>query len=188
MNDAKQTRSKDAELVAQAKAGNVEAYGELYERYLDPIYRYIRTRVSEDQVAEDLTEMVFLRTFERLDRYQERGHPFSSYLYRVARNQLVDHYRTKKDEVSLDAVQLVEHPGGSMDESVIKQDQVNKLRNAIQKLPEDYQDVIRFRILMDMPTVEAASWLGRSEGAVRVLLHRALQALREQVEVHDESN
>ena len=186
MNDATEARSKDAELVAQAKAGNVEAYGELYERYLDPIYRYIKTRVAGDQVAEDLTEMVFLRTFERLDKYQERGHPFSSFLYQVARNQLVDHYRRKKEEVSLEAAQHVEHPEGSMDESVIKQDQINELHNAIEKLPEDYQDVIRFRILMDMPTAEVASWLERSEGAVRVLLHRALHALREKVKVDDE--
>ena len=186
MHDATQSKTKDAELVAQAKAGDVEAFGELYERYLDPIYRYIRTRVAEDQTAEDLTEMVFLRTFERLDRYQERGHPFSSFLYRVARNQLVDHYRIKKDEISLEAAQLVEHPASSMDEHIIKQDQANELRSAIEKLPEDYQDVIRFRILMDMPTAEVASWLVRSEGATRVLLHRALHALREHAKVHNE--
>ena len=61
----------DAELIAQAKAGQIEAFGELYQRYLDPIYRYIRIRVAEDNIAEDLTELVFLRAFEALRRYKE---------------------------------------------------------------------------------------------------------------------
>ena len=82
MNEGQTTERSDAELIDLAQRGESEAYGELYRRYLDPIYRYIRIRVGEDRLAEDLSEMVFLRSFESLGKYKERGHPFSAYLDR----------------------------------------------------------------------------------------------------------
>src|SRR3990172_6387302 len=124
MTEGQATERSDAELIALAQTGESEAFGELYRRYLDPIYRYIRVRVGENRLAEDLSEMVFLRSFESLGKYKERGHPFSAYLYRVARN---------------------------------------------------------LRVVLGLTTAEVAVWMGRSEGAVRVLLHRALKSLREQL-------
>jgi RNA polymerase sigma-70 factor (ECF subfamily) len=172
---------EDSELISLAKKGDVDAFGVLYERYVELIFRYIRSRVAEDQIAEDLTEVVFLRSFEALNRYREKGYPFSSYLYQIARNLLVDHYRRQRDEVSLEAAQHIEAPSMSMDEEVIIRERIAELQTAISHLREDYQEVIRLRVLLDLPSDTVAAWMERSEGAVRVLLHRALKSLKKQV-------
>ena len=80
MDENIHTLPEDAELISRAQDGEVEAFGELYKRYLGTIYRYIRVRVSEDLVAEDLTEVVFLRSFERIEQYKELRLPLSSFL------------------------------------------------------------------------------------------------------------
>src|SRR3990170_4792475 len=91
----------DSDLVARARAGEVEAFGQLYLRYFDPIFRYLRTRLADAQDAEDMAETVFLRAYQSLPNYRERGWPFSAFLYQVARNALTDHYRQRRPETEL---------------------------------------------------------------------------------------
>jgi RNA polymerase sigma-70 factor (ECF subfamily) len=172
---------KDSELISHAKEGDLDAFGELYERYIDLIFRYLRCRVSEGQTAEDLTEVVFLKAFESLDRYQERGWPFSSFLYQIARNQLADHYRRQRDELPLEEAHNLQIPADSLDRGAILDERIQVLQNALERLPEDYKEIIRLRLLLELPTSDVAAMLNRSEGAIRVLLHRALKALRKQI-------
>ncbi len=146
----------DADLIARVKAGELEAYGQLYNRYLTPIYRYIRTRVSTDGDAEDLTEAVFLKTFEALETYKERGAPFSAFLYRVARNAVVDHYRTQKTIGSLEDQESLADSEVDAETSMIDREQAHQIMLAISKLKERYQEVIRLRVLMDIPTEDVA--------------------------------
>lgn len=176
----------DAELIARAQGGEVEAFGELYQRYLDQIYRYIRVRVAEDRVAEDLTEVVFLRSFETLGRYKERGRSFSAFLYQVARNLLVDHYRQKKEEVSIEDANQMVTSAPAVDEQVIQGERIRAIGHALTSLPPDYQEVIRLRVILALSTADVAAWMDRSEGAIRVLLHRALTALRRRLAESDE--
>lgn len=168
----------DSELVTRTKSGDAEAFGMLYERYVDRIFKYIRVRVTEQVIAEDITENVFLRAYEAIERYQERGHAFSAYLYRVAQNHLVDFYRKKKEESPIEVADQIIADVPSLDEVLIHSDRVQEAKAALGTLPEDYQEVIRLRVILEMNTAEVAEWLDRSEGAVRVLLHRALNTLR----------
>src|SRR5512135_1339680 len=92
------------DLIARARRGDVQAFGELYEHSLDAIYRYIFYRVGEVAEAEDLTETVFLKAWEALDRYEVRDVPFTAWLYRIAHNVIIDRHRTHKTDVSLDAI------------------------------------------------------------------------------------
>lgn len=171
----------DLELVSRSKDGDIEAFGALYERYLERIYRYIRVRVAEETIAEDISENVFLRAYESIDRYQERGFPFSAYLYRIARNQIVDYYRKRKEEAPIEAADQTIADTQNLEDGLILSDQVQEILAALETLPEDYQEVIRLRVVLDMPTSDVAKWMNRSEGATRVLLHRALKAIREAV-------
>ena len=177
----------DSVLIAQAQRGDHGAFGLLYERYVDPIFRYLRSRVADVHTAEDLTEAVFLRSFESLERYRDKGLRYSAYLYQVARNLLVDHYRQTEDSVPLESAEHSAGEARSSDEEIILREQAAHLREAMDHLPEEYQDIIRLRILMEMSTAEAAEWLNRSEGAARVLLHRALKALKREVDNRNES-
>ncbi len=171
----------DARLIERAKRGEVEAFGCLYERYLESIYRYIRTRVADDRTAEDLTETVFLRSFESLCRYKEKGLRFSAFLYQIARNLLVDHYRQKEEELPIESADQISVSPSRIDDIIVIQDQVDRLRVGLEALPEEYREIIRLRVLLELSTTECAEWIGRSEGAVRVLLHRAMKALKRQV-------
>jgi RNA polymerase sigma-70 factor (ECF subfamily) len=187
MNETKETHATDAELITKAQGGEVQAFGQLYERYLDRIFRYVRTRVGQDHVAEDITEMVFLRSFESLDTYEERGHPFSAYLYQVARNLLVDHYRQSEDLVSLQRIENKQSSVADSEASTIQKERMEVLVVALTQLPDEYQEVIRLRVLMQLPTADVAEWMNRSDGAIRVLLHRAMKTLKKQAEAIYES-
>jgi RNA polymerase sigma-70 factor (ECF subfamily) len=174
------------ELIARARQGDREAFADLYQRYLPMIYAYVRARVFDDHDAEDLTEQVFLRAFETLSCYRGRGWPYSAFLYRVARNLLVDHIRRSRPTLPVEAAEVHPDPAPSADEALIRREERRRLQQALDRLPADYQEVIRLRLLMSLPTTTAAQWLGRSEGAVRVLLYRAIQALRRELGVDHE--
>ena len=180
MSEDRDAASIDKDLVDRARMGDNQGFGELYERYATTIYRYVRSRVAGEAAAEDITEEVFLKSFEAIDRYKDRGHAYSSYLYRVAKNLLADHYRKLEDVISLDEVET-RNSGEMLDEHVIGREEQERIEIAIKSLSEDYQEVLRLRILMDLQTPETAEWMGRSEGAVRVLLHRALKTLRDRL-------
>lgn len=172
---------EDAQLITLAQRGDTDAFGRLYERYVEQIFRYVRARVSDDRDAEDLTESVFVRSYEALENYEERGYPYSSFLYQVARNVLVDHYRRHDENQSLDSVEPLPGNTPDLEQKIVEQEQVGRIQEALAELPPDYQEVIRLRVMLSLPTATAAAWLDRSEGAVRVLLYRALKALREKV-------
>lgn len=167
---------QDAELVARAQRGDVDAFGVLYQRYYEVIYRYILSRLGDPEPAEDLTAAVFLRAFESLGKYRERGWPFTAFLYRVAKNLVIDHFRRQRPEMPLEEADGIDtdEAGKGLEEDQMRQ----ALRGALEALPQDYQEVIRLRLLLGLPTATAAAWLGRSEGATRVLLSRALDRLR----------
>lgn len=174
------------ELIARARRGDREAFADLYQRYLPMIYAYMRVRVFDDHDAEDLTEQVFLRAFQTLDRYRGRGWPYSAFLYRVARNLLVDHIRRSRPAFPVEAADAQPDAAPSADEALIESEERRRLQQALDHLPADYQEVIRLRLLLSLSTATAAAWMGRSEGAVRVLLYRAMQALRHELGVEHE--
>lgn len=182
MNETNLSVPSDAQLIARAKQGDQQAFGALYERYVDVIFRYVRARVGDTQTAEDITESVFLRSFEALRKYRERGLRYSAYLYQVARNLLIDHYRQGDENLPLDGSEHRLVSAQNTVEEIAHREQVERLNAALESLPVEYQEVIRVRVLLELPTAEAAQWMNRSEGATRVLLHRALKALKREVE------
>ncbi len=178
MGRVDKARHDDADLIRRAQDGQVEAFGELYRRYIDVIYRYIRARVGNDHDAEDLAETVFLRAFESLERYEERGWPFSAYLYRVAKNALADHYRRQVDTSPVEEMVGLADGRPSIDHDLEVAEQLDSIRAALAELPDEYQEVIHLRVALALPTKTVAEWMNRSEVSVRVLLHRALKDLR----------
>ena len=175
----------DGELIRRTQSGEREAFGELYRRYLGPIYGYIRLRVASEHDAEDLTEIVFMRSLEAMERYQDRGAPFAAFLYKVARHLIVDSYRAKPAGLPLEVAEAQpdDQPGAETD--MVDRERRTAALSAVERLSEPHQEVIRLRILLGLPTETAANWMGRSPAAIRVLLHRALRALRKTMESSD---
>ena len=170
----------EQQLIRKAQRGEAESFGALYDHYLPKIYRYILAKVNHRQVCEDIAHEVFLRAWKNIGEFQERGFPFSSWLYRIARNQVIDHYRLQKNTVSLDRidsdlVRFTDSPETAADVRIAWE----KVRSVMRHLTEDEQDVIVMRFVSDLAPKEIAEVLGKSEGAVRVIQHRAIQALKE---------
>jgi len=167
-------------LIERAVAGDANAFGELYSRHLDPIYRYIFFRVGEQEDAEDLTETVFLKAWEALPGYKDFGNPFSSWLYRIAHNMVVDFHRKIKPLPNRSDANL---PDEQEDESsntlriVIEAEQLVELGKAIAQLTAEQQQVIILRFIEGMSHAEIANIIGKNEGTCRMIQHRALVAL-----------
>ena len=164
-------------LVKRAKSGDADAFAILYDAYVDRIYRYIFFRVSDDVAAEDLTSQVFLKAWESLDRYRVSRSPYLALLYTIARNLVIDHYRTKKETVSIDTMVQVRANGPDPDEEVQNRFDVQVIREALQFLTEEQQQVLSLRFIAGMSTEDVARLMNKREGAIRALQMRALQAL-----------
>jgi len=164
-------------LVRQARSGDSEAFGQLYDACLERVYRYIYFRVSEEETAEDLTSQVFLKAWENLDRYKTGGSPFIAWLYTIARNLVIDHYRTQKEVVSLEDVTLSapeeQNPVGQAELRF----EMQALRDALQLLTEDQQEVLILKFIAGLPNASIAKMLKKQEGAIRALQMRGLQTL-----------
>lgn len=170
----------DAALVLAAKTGDASAFGELYERYRDAIYRFCLARTGTAHDAEDLTSDVFVKAMKSLDRYQDRGLPFAAFLYRIARNAAIDRSRTLKQPLSFDGL-LVE-PSSKQDvehEATLAADR-SILLAALAKLKPEHREVIALRFIEGYAALEVGQMLGKTEGAIRTLQHRALERLRKE--------
>jgi RNA polymerase sigma-70 factor (ECF subfamily) len=174
----------DINLIKFAKDGESEAFGELYERYANSVYRFLYARLDNRLDAEDFSEEVFVRAWNSLANYHERGIPFLAFLLIIARNVLIDHYRRNgrsPQHVPIDDLQLSDatpDPGEVTSLNLKHQE----LRQALELLRDDYQEVLVLRFLNDLSPMETAQVMKRSTGAVRVLQHRAIAALRKTLE------
>ena len=168
-----------AALVARAQQGDQQAFATLYENYRPLVHRFLRRRLDgSDETVEDLTEDVFVKLYEKLDRYVERGLPFTAWLYRIAHNQLVDYVRTlpRQSAQSLDVVADVpEHQTGSEYRSVLDRE---TLEPALARLTPEQRKAVELRFLQGMSVAETAAAMRRSEEAVKKLQARALANLR----------
>jgi RNA polymerase sigma-70 factor (ECF subfamily) len=165
----------EAGLTARARRGDKEAYGDLYERYLDAVFQYIFYRVGDHQEAEDLTEQVFLKTWEGIGRYRVEV-PFKAWIYRIAHNMVIDHYRGRKDVMELEENTDVPEKKPGVEENLLSEEKAAQLARAISQLSPLHQHVLILRFINGFSVKEAGQILDRSEGAIRVLQHRALKA------------
>ncbi|HZD55217.1 MAG TPA: RNA polymerase sigma factor [Anaerolineales bacterium] len=170
----------EVQLIALAQDGEAEAFGELYERHVQTIFRFIYVRLDDRRDAEDLTEEVFLRVWQSLPNYREQGVPFLAFLFRIARNAVIDFYRSSKSSGRQESIEdsLVQDFHSDPGDQAITNLEHQELRQILDHMREDYRMVLVLRFLSELSPEETAQVMGRSTGAVRVLQHRALSALR----------
>jgi RNA polymerase sigma-70 factor, ECF subfamily len=168
----------DAQLLNRALAGDAAAFGDLYERHLDAIYHYVFYRVNGRHEAEDLTENIFLRAWQALDSHPPREIPFRLWLYRIAHNVVVDYYRTRQEQIGLEAAAHLADPVEGPEATVVRQERATALKQALKQLTEDHQQVLTCRFIVGLSHAETAVVMTRNEEAVRALQYRAINALR----------
>jgi RNA polymerase sigma-70 factor, ECF subfamily len=173
----------DAGLVERAKA-DPNAFGLLYERYVDKIYGYIYYRTGNYHDAEDLTAKVFYQALNHLPRFVQRGLPFSSWLYRIAHNIVANWYRdrSRRKVVSLDQLGAVGHPRADLLLQQVSRDERRAaLATAIRCLPVERQELLILKFVEQLPNAQIGQIMGRSEGAIKSLYHRTLLTLRHEL-------
>jgi len=173
----------DHQLLKIAQQGETEAFGMLYERHAAAIYRYLYAHLGSHPDAEDLTSEVFLRVWKFLPKYHHRGVPFRAFLFRIAHNALVDHYRRRRNKAEPfheEVSPSTDDQDGPVESLLSKMDRL-ELSRLLAGLRNDYRTVLVLRFLSQLSPAETAVAMQRSTGAVRVLQHRALAALRKRI-------
>jgi RNA polymerase sigma-70 factor (ECF subfamily) len=167
------------DLVARAQAGDAEAFGRLYDRYLDLVYRYVYYRVGSKALAEDLVSETFLRALRRIGTFEWQGRDFAAWLITIARNIIADHFKSGRFrlEVStadmLDADRATDGPESEVLDGLTN----SSLLEAVKKLNSEQQECVVLRFLQGLSVIETAQAMGKSEGAIKALQYRAVRTL-----------
>ncbi len=182
-NHDKQNK-ETAVFVRAAKHGNEEAFRHLYDQYFDKIYSFIFFRIHHKEVAEDLTEDVFIKSWTRIASVEPES--FGGWLYSIARNTLIDHYRKHRETVDLTEIQdIIESPQNVVEEADLQLNQ-KILLDLIRKLTPEQQIVMKLKFLEGLENQEISEMISKSEGSIRVVQHRAIQRLHELMSEHIE--
>jgi len=168
-------------LVERAKSGDPDAFGALFDHYHAPVYRYIAARVSRPSDAEDLAQLVFVKALEALPRYEARGIPFGGWLFRLARNVVIDHMRTRREHTTLDVIVEVSDGTDGPDDLAVLRQEMESVAHALRRLTPEQREAIELRFFAGLSAKEAAEAMGRQEGTVRGLQFRAIAALRREL-------
>jgi RNA polymerase sigma-70 factor (ECF subfamily) len=178
---------QEAALVARART-EPNAFAELYDRYVDRIYRYAYRRLGKHADAEDVTARTFHKAFEGLDHYEWRGAPFGAWLFRIAHNLLVDQYRAPAAAVSIDDLSAAGREPGDPhtlipEDAVLAREEVDGAWAAVARLPVLQRRAVTLRFGQDLSHAEVGVIIGRSEAATKQLVYRAMKTLRELLDV-----
>ncbi len=174
--------SEEHLLVERAK-GDAQAFGVLYERYVDRIYNYVFYRVGDAHEAQDLTARVFYRALAHIDDYRQRGAPFAAWLYRIAHNLVANWHRDKsrRRDVRLDDFVTIAEKSDGPDRLVERDEETRVLLKAVRRLPDERQELLILKFVEGLSNAQIGRLMGRSEGAVKSLYHRTLIALRDEL-------
>jgi RNA polymerase sigma-70 factor (ECF subfamily) len=175
-------------LVTEARNGDSRAFGMIFDHYHDSIYRFIASRVQRPSDAEDLTQLVFVKALEALPRYESRGVPFGGWLFRLARNAVIDHVRTRHDHTKLDTLIDAAHGEAGPDEIAVIRQELDAVGAALAGLTDEQKEAIALRFFAGLSAREAAEAMGKQEGTVRGLQFRAIASMRRQLGIDDDSS
>ncbi len=177
------TQLSEDKLLEQATHGDREAFGALYELHVGRIYNYIYYRTGNTSDAEDLTERVFYRALRHISNYNDRGLPFSAWLYRIAHNLVANWYRdnSRRKEFPLDDAVFRPRQYDHPEYEILKSEEQERLILEIRRLPPERQQLLILKFVEHLSNAEIGRVMGRTEGAIKSLYHRTLLVMREEM-------
>jgi RNA polymerase sigma-70 factor (ECF subfamily) len=173
------SRDDERELVDLAKR-DPRQFGALYDRHFQQIYRFVYSRVREQTAAEDVTSEVFMKALKAMPRYQDTGRPFAAWLYQIAVNAIADRYRTLRPTQTLDDFHDLSIAGPALEEVAAQRDEVRRIWALVESLPHQQRTALVLKFQEDMKIEDIAVAMGKSPGAVKLLIHRGVTRLREE--------
>jgi RNA polymerase sigma-70 factor (ECF subfamily) len=171
------------EALAERAKQDREAFGVLYERHVRRIYSYVYYRTGSAADAEDLTARTFYQALANLQRYRVQGVPFSAWLFRIAHNLVANWHRDsgRHRALPIDGLTELPNPADDPPEAAESIEERQELRQVIARLPADRQQLLILKFVEQMPNAEIATVMGRTEGAIKALLHRTIESLKSQL-------
>lgn len=168
-------------------ANKHKEFSKIYDKQIDKIYRFIYLKVSSEEIAQDICSETFLRGWKRFQVKSSKIENIQAFLYQIARNLITDHYREKGNVqiVPPESIVIIDSKQ-NLEKNAILTSDIDGVKKALTNLKDDYQNVIIWHYLNDLSISEIAELLGRTKVSTRVLLHRALKALREQLTMNNE--
>ncbi len=165
------------ELARQCRQGDKQAFAGIYDTYIDKIYMYLFYRTFHRETSEDLTSRTFLKVMEKIHQYKPKKGRFSAWIFSIARNQLIDHFRTNRKTVD---IYSTEEPAGKQDieKDAIDREQVKQIRGLLQDLKPVQREIVLLRVWQDLPYSEIAEIIGKSEENCKMIFSRTLVTLR----------
>lgn len=177
-NKSEQEPAVLLELVGKAAKGDAVAFGQIYELYFDKVYRFIYYRTNHQQTAEDLVAETFIRVWNKISAIEDFT-SFNGWIYQIARNLVIDYYRSRKTDVDISTLEnVLEYEDNIVDRANLSFQQ-GKFLAVLDQLTSDEQLVIKLKFFDELDNWEIANVLGKTEGAVRVIQHRAINELKE---------
>jgi RNA polymerase sigma-70 factor (ECF subfamily) len=167
-------------LVKKAKGGEPDSFGLIYDYYLTRVYRFVFLKVTNKEEAEDITQQVFMKAWEALPRFESEGSPFVSWIFRIARNTVIDFYRTKKHNLSLDEGIGVDDVLENSPEDIFFQNQEKaQVIKALENLTDDQKEVVTLRFVEGFSYKEISAITEKNQASLRIMQHRAIKKLKE---------
>ncbi|MDD5605936.1 MAG: sigma-70 family RNA polymerase sigma factor [Patescibacteria group bacterium] len=178
LNLQAKSKSSETNLVLASQSGDERAFGQLYEVWAGKVYRFVYIKVKSVPVAEDLTSEIFLKAWQKIHQFKPKeGAKFSSWLYAIARNAVVDYYRvSSRREISFEDLPEMADLEGEEPYT-----EASELEAVLDKMPAEYAKVLRLRFAEEIPIARVAQIMKKKEANVRALTHRALKRLAEEL-------
>ena len=167
------------DLVAAAQQGDQHAFGRLYDRYVDVVFRFVLFRVGDRPLAEDITSETFLRALRRISSVSYQGRDVGAWFVTIARNLVLDHVKSSRYRLEMTTADILDSSAGDRgpEHEVVQQATATELMRCVAQLGQDQQECIVLRFMQGLSVSETASVMGRNEGAVKALQHRAVRRL-----------
>ena len=170
--------SEDTILIEQAQAGQSAAFTELYQRYVDKIYKFVFYKTMHKETAEDLTSKVFFKVLKKINTYKEGNASFQTWLYTVARNTVIDHYRSQKKDYNIDDIWDLSNKE-DVAENVEVSMQIEKVKEYLKDLKTDQREIMMLRLWQGLSYKEIAEVIGKSEANCKMIYSRTVKKMRE---------
>ena len=172
------SREDERDLVQRAK-GDPAAFGQLYDIHFLQIYRFVYSRVRDQQAAEDVTSEVFMKALKSIGRYQDTGRPFSAWLYQIAVNAVADRYRAARPTEDIEEQRSLAAAGPGLEDIAERREEMRRIWAIVETLPAQQRMAMVLKFQEDMKIEDIAAALGKSPGAVKLLIHRGVTRVRE---------
>lgn len=171
---------KEAQLIRECQNGSREAFGSLYETYAKKIYDFVFFRTFDKSVAEDITSIAFIKAFENMEKFDPKKGMFSSWMYRIAQNAVIDHFRSEKRVEGIDAYPDLGEVIG-YEKRFDERKSLEVVKEYMKKLTKEQQEIVRLRVWDELSYREIAELTGKTEGSCKVMFSRVISKMREEL-------